>query len=488
MITSLDKYQHLNSELDFTNTVNYLMTSDPQHPPLYYVMVRLWAGIFGDSPNGVRSLSALISLLIFPSIYWLCSELFKSPIVGWVTMALIAVSPLEVFFAQEARQYSLWMVAILVSTAVLLKAIDRQTKGDWTLYSLTLVLGLYTHLFTILVIMTHGIYLFVQQKLRLTKTVLIYLLSTTIAFLIFLPWLIVIISNLNTALELTSGWALKMIDNPFELIAIFLIRISRQFFDFNLTSDTFWIDSLVVEGPWYYSITSLIFSLALIIYLGYFLVKYSRHQKTLLIVILGGFSSLLLVMFDLTSGGIRSLQVRYQLPLCLSLEIIVAYVLSFHIFQEKIWQKKVWQFMTMGLLIVGLISDFRLLNSPSWWIQSQSQFIRKTEQFINQADKPLLIINNSYISLGDILTLSHSRSKVHLLPVADDDILPIPQDYSHIFFFQNNSTLFHRLKQDQNYSLKALEILKPSGGLWRFEKIVDLVQKKPILGGKTPET
>ena len=40
-ITALDKYQRINSERGVADTVRYLMTSDPQHPPLYYVMVRL---------------------------------------------------------------------------------------------------------------------------------------------------------------------------------------------------------------------------------------------------------------------------------------------------------------------------------------------------------------------------------------------------------------------------------------------------------------
>ena len=83
-ITTFDKYQHINPDRGVPDTLNYLITSDPQHPPLYYVMVRLWAQVFGDSPTGVRSLSALISLLIFGSVYWLCLELFESSVVGWV--------------------------------------------------------------------------------------------------------------------------------------------------------------------------------------------------------------------------------------------------------------------------------------------------------------------------------------------------------------------------------------------------------------------
>ncbi|MHC5717318.1 MAG: glycosyltransferase family 39 protein, partial [Nostoc sp.] len=419
-----------------------------------------------------RSLSALISLFIFPSVYWLCIELFESSLVAWVAMALIAVSPLQLFFAQEARQYSLWMVEILLSSAILLQAIRQEKKENWLLYTLTLVLGLYTHLFTVLVMIAHGIYVVIQQQFHFTKTLLNYLFVNIAAFLMLLPWLIAIIPHINTALELTSGSAVKWINNPFELIAIFLIRVTRIFFDLNLTSDIFAFNSFTLEGSLFYSIPALIFSLSLIIYLGFFLIKFPINKTSLLIFILGGFPSLLLVIYDLISGGIRSIQVRYQLPFYLSLEIIVAYILAFNIFQKSNWQTKIPQFLIVGLLIAGLISDARFFQAENWWMQSDGEFIRETGQFLNQLEKPLLIINDSPVNLGGILTLSHYLSNICLLPIADNLLLPISPKYSHILFMQNSSSLFHEMEQDITYSLKVIKILNlPPGGLWEFEKI-----------------
>ena len=193
-ITIFNKYQHINTDRNVGDTVNYLITSDPQHPPLYYVMLRLWVQIFGDSATGIRSLSAVISLLIFPCVYWLCLELFESHLVGWVAIALFAVSPLQLYFAQEARQYGLWMVEILLSSIALLRSIRLGNLRNWIGYSLALTLGLYTHLFTILVAIAHGIYVLIQQQFRFTKVLGIYLIATVVAFVLFYPWLIVILS------------------------------------------------------------------------------------------------------------------------------------------------------------------------------------------------------------------------------------------------------------------------------------------------------
>jgi uncharacterized membrane protein len=178
LISPLDiqKYQRLNSERGVIDTVNALATESPQHPPLYYVMARLWAQCFGDSVAAIRSLSAVISLLAFPCMYWLCLELFHSPLVGWLGMGLIAVSPFHVLYAQEARQYSLWTVTILLSSAALLQAIRVKTKLSWGVYTIALALGFYTFPFTIFVATGHAIYVCVNEKFRLSKTSIAYLL------------------------------------------------------------------------------------------------------------------------------------------------------------------------------------------------------------------------------------------------------------------------------------------------------------------------
>jgi uncharacterized membrane protein len=112
-IEDLKKYQHPNPEKSLTDTINALV-EHPEHPPLYYLMSRFWMQLFSGFATTPRSLSALISLLILPCVYWLCLELFESSMVGWVAVALVAVSPVYVRYAQEARQYSLWTVIILL--------------------------------------------------------------------------------------------------------------------------------------------------------------------------------------------------------------------------------------------------------------------------------------------------------------------------------------------------------------------------------------
>ncbi|MFB2977570.1 glycosyltransferase family 39 protein [Microseira sp. BLCC-F43] len=476
-VAALDKYQHLNPDRGVNDTVRYLMTSDPQHPPLYYAMVRLWAQVFGDSTAGVRSLSAAISLLIFPSVYWLCLELFESPIVGWVAIALMAVSPLQIFLAQEARQYGFWMVTILVSSAALLKTLRQETFWNWAIYAFTLAVGLYTHLFTALVALAHGIYVASQQRFRFNKTLVNYLLGTLFGLFIFIPWLFVIITHLSIAQQLTSHLSFFKLDNPFDLIAILLTYITRIFFDINLSFYNFWVNKSFWEKSHIYdSMIAVIFSLVLILYILYFIFKIRLNRFSVFLILLGSVPSICLLLPDLIVGGIRSTAFRYQLPLYLSIQIAVAYVLGVYIFSEKHdkhWQQTIWQCLMVGFLLAGLVSDVMLFKADTWWLQIGNQSSLATVKYINKFENPLLSTSNHIYNIGNLLILSHFlNSNINLLIVQGDHLPLLPQEASNIFLFDydmtNSPNLVARFKKDKTYSLTLAD---PLSELWQIEKL-----------------
>ncbi len=128
-VEDLQKYQQLGTGKTLIDTIQSLALEDPQHPPLYFSIAHFWTYWFGNSIATIRSLSAIISLIVFPCLYWLCLELFDSPIIGLVTLTLIAVSPIHVLFAQEAREYSLWTLTTLLSHLSQVKAMKQLSRG-----------------------------------------------------------------------------------------------------------------------------------------------------------------------------------------------------------------------------------------------------------------------------------------------------------------------------------------------------------------------
>jgi 4-amino-4-deoxy-L-arabinose transferase-like glycosyltransferase len=91
-----------------------------QHPPLYYLLLHLWSALHGDSPYAVRLLSALFGAATIPIIY-LIGKRLSGAVVGVVAAVLLAFSPFHIYFAQEARMYTL----LAFNAAVAIYALAR---------------------------------------------------------------------------------------------------------------------------------------------------------------------------------------------------------------------------------------------------------------------------------------------------------------------------------------------------------------------------
>ena len=461
LISPLDiqKYQRLNSERSLIDTVNALAVYEPQHPPLYYAMARLWAQCFGDSVAAIRSLSAFISLLTFPCIYWLCLELFSSPLVGWLGMGLIAVSPFHVLYAQEARQYSLWTVTILLSSATLLQAIRVKTKLSWGIYAIALALGLYTFPLTIFVVTGHAIYVCINERFRLSKTSIAYLLASLGAIIAFIPWLWLIITRFER-FEKTTGWVTNKKGVLF-LFKEFFSRMSRLFVDFNRFDEE--IKSIYLIAWLLMALIVLIVS----VYSAYFLYQ-NKPKKWFFVVLLIAVTPLGLLIPDLVTGGIRVTVSRYVIPCYLAIHLSVAYLLASNIASSVDRKKQhIWRLLTIVLLSAGLLSC-GVSSQAEFWNIKGSEDSRPLAAIVNQADNPLVI---SDASVGTVMELSYLLDpKVRLqLVVKSNNIPSIPANgFSDVFLYRGSKGLRQGLEQEQNYNVEVIPALKDK--LWRVEK------------------
>ena len=79
------------------------------HPPAYYVLLKVWSGVFGTTDAALRSLSAVLSLVALALIGHLARRRLGFD-GGVIALALAACSPFAVRYATEVRMYSLVMV------------------------------------------------------------------------------------------------------------------------------------------------------------------------------------------------------------------------------------------------------------------------------------------------------------------------------------------------------------------------------------------
>jgi uncharacterized membrane protein len=449
---SLAKFQNVNNEKGLSDTIHSLAIEDPQHPPLYYIIARFWVQIFGNSVTAIRSLSAVISLMVFPCAYWLCWELFKVPLgVGGIAIALISSSPLHFAYAQEAREYILWIVTILLSSAALLRAIRLESQSkyvespvfNWGLYAITLSLSLYTFLLSGFVAIAHVIYVMVISRFRWNKTVEAFLTAILISFLFFSPWLVILIQNFYQ-FNNTTAWTATPLSLG-TLIQVWLLQITRIFFDFDGLEN---IENLIG-----------IFFVGLVGYAIYFLYLTTHIKVWLFIILLIFIPALPLVLPDLILGGMRSTSERYLLPSSIGIQLAVAYLLAYQLNNGPFSRRRIWQIVTVLLLVFGLTSITVSSQSDTWWNKVVSYNNPEVARMINQTSSQLLISDDSGINYGNVFSLSYLLSpKLKLQLVKEGTIETVSNQFTNIFML-NPSNQF-RQQIERRYNSKANTIYR----------------------------
>ena len=176
---------------------------DSHVTPLYYILGRAWISLFGDSIATIRALSAFLGVGSIGAMFWCTYELSRSTRAGLFAAALLASSPFMVLYSQEARMYSLWCLTILISHGCFLRALRDRTRISWILYAFAIAISAYSHLFTIFVVASHVIYLFlisIRSKFKAQAKALLksYILSLAGALILFAPWISVILFNISS--------------------------------------------------------------------------------------------------------------------------------------------------------------------------------------------------------------------------------------------------------------------------------------------------
>ncbi|ACC80988.1 glycosyltransferase family 39 protein [Nostoc punctiforme] len=458
-IQDLDKYQYPNPEKNTIDTIKGIILEDSQILPLYILMTQFWVELFGNSVTVTRSFSAFISLLTFPCLYWLCKELFESSRIGWVAIALVAVSPIHVVYAQEARAYSLWIVAILISSLALLRAMRLQTKVSWCIYTATLVLGFYTHIFFTLIALAQGIYVIAIERFRLTKTSIYYLLSSLTGFITFVPWIWIIITNSH---EEAIDWANSK-QGLFASSARWAGIFSRTFLDLGISpSDPGKLKIALIPF--------ILVILAIVIYSIYVLCRRTSKEVWLFVLTLIGSVGLPLLIVDFVFQK-RYATSRYTLPSVLGIQLAVAYLFTTKLTSVyiKVWQKKLWSLLVGLVIMGGIISCILHSQTQMWWNKLPEKYQEYPEiaKIISQGNKPLLItdVSNENI-IASIQMFGHLVDPKVRFQVVDKNKLPqITNGFTDIFLFKPSDFLKAGIEKIYNSNLQQINDF-----LWKLKK------------------
>ncbi|MFN8472832.1 MAG: glycosyltransferase family 39 protein [Anaerolineae bacterium] len=120
-----------------------LSTSIDTHPPFYYALLHPW-GQLGLNVFSLRFLSVVLSMPMLPLAYLAGAWLFDRR-AGVLAAWLMALAPLQVYYAQELRMYSAAAMLALASTVLLIALIRGRGARWWVAYAVVTLAGMYTH-------------------------------------------------------------------------------------------------------------------------------------------------------------------------------------------------------------------------------------------------------------------------------------------------------------------------------------------------------
>jgi len=163
-----------------------LRSDDPYHPPLYFLILRQWRSLVGESEGKLRLLSAIFGVLALPVIYLIGAEMFNRR-VGILSALFLAVSGENIRLAQEARCYTLLVFLALVSCYFFLRWVLKGSSRLGILYLIVSVAGLYTsYLFTLILFFQFLFYLLTLRTVRVRPWAIVS--GFAAMALLFLPW------------------------------------------------------------------------------------------------------------------------------------------------------------------------------------------------------------------------------------------------------------------------------------------------------------
>ena len=219
------------------------------HPPLYFLLLRGWIEVFGDSIGSIRSLSAIPGVAVVGLGIWLTRQLStrRAAVLAGILLALL---PTAVRYSQEVRMYSLLGVWLLGATLALVYWVKQPERVRYlAVYVLLMSAGFYTHYFTALCVLVHWAYLGLQAPAQRLITRPAWWVANVAIVLLYLPWLPHLLDLVQHVEQLKVGGDIGW-EEPVNLLSLpsIIWQFLLQDDGLGLWPPLFWLFPLLLAG------------------------------------------------------------------------------------------------------------------------------------------------------------------------------------------------------------------------------------------------
>jgi hypothetical protein len=202
----------------------YAKFKNDLHPPIYYLGLRLFTGIFGLSTVSLRIFSVVGVLATLLLGYFAGQRIFGKQGALYLCLMLVSV-PMVAVYSHQARMYS-WaafsITGVFIYSCLFLRT---GTTRDLILLLVFTVAAMYTHYYSLIAAFMANMFVLIYLVLTKNRKWINHLIVLLIAAILFLPWLSMFVVQVKRVQS--AFWAPEV--SLSTIVSCFAIPFTEQF-------------------------------------------------------------------------------------------------------------------------------------------------------------------------------------------------------------------------------------------------------------------
>ncbi len=162
------------------------------YPPTYFWLLHLTIRALGEGEAALRLPSVIAGALTVPFVWLLARELTRSAWVANTSAILLAVHPLHIWYSQEARPYTLFVLFASIALWTLSVAMRWGGAGWWVAYALASALSILAHVLGMLALVIGAVWVIFRWRER--GLALRFAAASALAVGLAIPFLVMLIA------------------------------------------------------------------------------------------------------------------------------------------------------------------------------------------------------------------------------------------------------------------------------------------------------
>ena len=165
------------------------------HVPGYHTLLHFWQLIFGSDIYVARVMSLAFFVGTILMTYLLATYALGRRSVGLFAALLVTISPFMNWYGSEARMYTMLAFMTVLHMYFFVRVLKQDGRSRWIFWTLTAILGLYTHYFFLFVLLAEFVSLILLRKrIRGERFIRNIIIAGAIAGISLIPWVLYVYS------------------------------------------------------------------------------------------------------------------------------------------------------------------------------------------------------------------------------------------------------------------------------------------------------